>query len=197
MRRSVFILLATLAAGDAWAGGIGVLGNADIRTQKTYYYDQASPPQQYHLTQWIPGFGAGFEVILGDKDDRLIGVFRGYWVHELPEKNPADLNPEIPAGEVEAAVRETPRDVGVAMAGIEYGYWGDPEGFMLTGTVLLGSGFLTKDHSEYFQAEIGPGVSWEFAKDFRLIAQPMYQFRYRKGEEHGVSLYAGFRYLFD
>lgn len=197
MRRPVVLLMALLAAGDAWAGGIGVIGTGDIRTQRTFYYDGNNTRDQYELTQWILGGGAGFEIVLGDKDDRLVGVFRGYWIREAAEQHPADLNPEIPAGDVVAAVREDSRDVGVAMAGLEWGFWGDPEGFMLTATAMLGSGFLTTDHTEYFQAEIGPGVSWEFVKDVRLSAQPMYQARYRKGLQHGVSLYVGVRYLFD
>lgn len=197
MSRLPVLLLALVASSDAWAGGLGLFGTGDIRTQHTYYYRNGNSLDQYELTQWILGGGAGFEVILGDKDDRLTGVFRGYWVLEAPEKNPADLNPEIPANEVTAAVREEPRNVGVAMAGLSWAYWGDPEGFALTAQAMLGSGFLTKDHTEYFQAEIGPGVSWEFAKDFRLFFDANYQFRYRKGTQHGVSAYLGVRYLFD
>lgn len=197
MRRLPVLLLALVASSDAWAGGIGIFGTGGIRTQQTYYYQNGDPLRQFELTQWILGGGAGFEVILGDKDDRLTGVFRGFWIREAAEVHPADLNTDIPSGEVTASVRDTARDVGVAMAGLSWAYWGDPEGFALTGQVMMGSGFLTKDHTEYFQAEIGPGISWEFAKDFRLYVEPNYQLRYRKGFQHGVSMYAGVRFLFD
>ncbi len=197
MRRLSAILFALAFTGSAQAGGIGIIGTGSVRTHPTYYYDTGAELQQYKLTQMIPGGGAGIEIILGDRDDKLVGLFRGYWLREAPEAHPRDLNTPIDSGDVLANVREGVRDVGMAMVGLDWAFYGDPQTFTISGIGLIGSGFLTTDKTEYFQLELGPGVSWEFARRTRLTGNIAYQMRYRKNFDHGVSGYVGVRYMFD
>jgi hypothetical protein len=197
MRRAFVVLLALTVAGTAHAGGLGILGTGGVRTQATYYYDNTATPKQYQLTQMIGGGGFGIEGILGDRDDRIVGLFRGYWLREAPETNPADMKTTIPSDQVVAAVRTDPRDVGIAMVGVDWAAIGKPTGLAFNAIGLVGSGFITTDHTEFFQLEVGPGMSWEFAHNLRLAANLSYQLRYRKSFQHGVSAYAGLRYMFD
>lgn len=194
--RLPFALLALSLASNAYAGGMGVMAMGDIRTQPVYYYDSAANNQQYKMTQMIPGFGAGIDLVLGDRDDRIVGVFRGYWLREAAEKDPANssnLNPD----DIVANWREEARDVGVAMVGLQIGIVGDPTKFQLTLNPSAGAGFITTDHTEYLSMEFGPGMTYNVGDRMQIHATAAYQMRVRKSIVHGAVAYAGVRYLFD
>jgi len=195
--RSLVALIALALAGNAYAGGIGILGDIGIRNQPVYFYDNADNLKQYKLTEQIFGFGTGVEVILGDRDDRIFGVFRGYWLREAPETHPSEITELVAPGDVVATVRDEPRDVGVGTVGVSWGFVGQPDAFMLNAVGSMGSGFLTTDHTEYLQVELGLGVSQRLGNNLLLFVDAVYQLRYRKGFFHGPSAMGGIRYLFD
>jgi hypothetical protein len=190
-------LIGLAFAGNAYAGGLGILGDIGFRSQPVYFYDSANDLKQYKQTQQILGFGAGLEVVLGDRDDRIFGVFRGYWLREVPERHPSDTTEIVGSGDVVATVRDEPRDVGVGTVGVSWGFVGQPDGFMVNALGSMGSGFLTSDHTEYLQVELGVGVSNRFGKNLLLFADAVYQVRFRKGFFSGPSMMGGVRYLFD
>lgn len=191
-------LLALAWTSNAWAGGIGVLATSGIHTQQTYYYDESDDLEQYKLTQVIPSYGTGLEIVLGDHEERVIGLFRAYWLQDMPERHPRDISNDVDSDDVVADVRDVPRNVGMGSIGIQWGFLGDPNGFMVTAVGAMGSGFLTTDHTEFFQMELGGGFAYNFAKmPVQGYANAAYAVRYRKNWSHGPVVYAGLRYMFD
>ena len=63
--------------------------------------------------------------------------------------------------------------------------------------IRLGSGFLTKDHTEYLLTEIGPMATYKLSRQLQAHVDVAYQMRYRKGFHHGVAATGGVRWLFD
>ena len=86
--RSALPLLAALASAPAFAGGVGLIGAGGLYTERVYFYDAAG--DQYKQSQVIGSYGAGIEIALGDRDDRILGISRLYWVQDTPEKDPAN-----------------------------------------------------------------------------------------------------------
>lgn len=195
--RLLLCSLALLGSTTAWAGGLGIVGTSGIHADPVYFYDSADDFKQYRLSETIVGYGAGIEGILGDRDDRVMGIFRFFWNQETPERDPAGITDLVAPGDVVAAWREEPRNVGWATVGIQWGFWGDPDGFQLTANGAVGSAFLTSNHSEFLSAELGPGVSYTFGRSFQAFGDVVYQVRYRKRFAHGPRAYAGVRVLFD
>lgn len=195
--RLLTTLIALAFTTPAFAGGFGILGSSGLHTQPVYYYDAQDTRDQYQVTQPILSYGTGFEVVLGDRDERITGVFRGYWLQDVAETHPSDLNTEIPSNRVVADVRDDPRNIGIATVGVEFGILGQPDGFMFTGYAGMGAGFLTTDHTEFLQLELGPGVAYAFGRNIEAFANVVYLTRYRKGFFHGPNAYAGVRYMFD
>src|SRR5678816_3849010 len=116
MSRLIVSALALFAASPAFAGGFGLVFTGGANTDQVFYYDQADNMAQHQQDQLLPLMGAGVEFVLGDKDDRIEGVFRGYWQRDMPEKDPA-AHAEIAPGDVVSAIREEPRDIGVGTFG--------------------------------------------------------------------------------
>jgi hypothetical protein len=209
--RFVLAAAALLATTEALAGGVGLIGTGGLHTDQVYFYDSSQSLTQFPQVQLASSFGAGAEFILGDRDDRINGLFRGYWFRDSAQKNPAEvLNSDgsVKHGEValadpvqpenvEAAVRETPRDVGAATFGVQWGLVGDPTKAQLVLITALGAGFLTNDHSEFLTGNVGVGATFVVARDFQVIADVEYSARYRKGFSHGSNAFVGVRYLFD
>jgi hypothetical protein len=195
--RPAACLLALLASGPAFAGGIGLIATGGFHGEKVYFYDSSAENRQYSIGETIPSLGGGIEVLLGDADDRFTGVMRGYYLMDAPQRDPAELTALVDPADVVGEHREEPRHLGMATVGLQWGFLGDPQGLMAVAVGSFGSGFLTTDHTEFMMLELGGGVSWEFARNLRLYANAEYALRYRKGLSNGMNGYAGVRWFFD
>jgi hypothetical protein len=190
-------LLALMVSGPALAGGIGLVATGGLHGEKVYFYDSSKEYRQYSIGETLPHFGGGLEVLLGDEDDRFTGVMRGYYLMDTPQRDPAEITQLVEPDDVVSDHRDTPRHLGVATVGLQWGFIGDPEGLMAVAVGSFGSGFLTSDHTEFMLLELGGGGSMALARDLRLFANVEYAMRYRKGVSHGVNAYAGLRWFFD
>lgn len=195
--RSAVLSIALLSSAPALAGGVGIVGTGGTYNQPVYFYDGANDNLQYRQQQMIPTFGTGIEFVLGDKDDRWQGLFRGYWLGHAPEADPATRTTSVDADDVISNHRDYLRHTGLAMVGVQWGFWGRPEGFMLTANAMIGSGFLTFDHEEWLQAELGAGAAYRLSRRLQLAGNVAYAIKQRKGITHGVNGYVSLRFLFD
>lgn len=192
---------AALTSSAALAGGLGVVGSAGLHTDPVYAYDLSNT--QYEVNQMRPHYGMGIQAVLGDRDDRFVGLAKFYWIQDAAQ---ADNN--IPDGaknagytgdasELSYTVREESINVGIATAGVQWGLWGDPLGFQLNAISNIGAAWATPDAREYLFIEVGPGFHYSLNNRIQVNAELAYQTRFRKGFEHGVHLNAGVRFLFD
>lgn len=192
-------LVATLALGlghaaPAYAGGIGLVGTVGFHGDRVYYYqqntlgeyEQMDPQNQFNLN-----YGGGLEVILGDKDNKILGIFRLYFQQDAPEQAPAS------AEEYTFTYRTDARNVGMISAGLQFGVLGDPD--RLQGNIIatMGSGFYTIDQTEFIQGEAGIGGSYMMSRHTQLAGWLTGGIRYRKRVYPMTSAYLGVRYLFD
>jgi hypothetical protein len=196
--RTVATLVAGLAiASPSFAGGLGVLGTFGVHNERVFYYDSSQNFTQWEMSQVIPNYGAGLELILGDRDDRILGTLRAYWVQDAPQRSPADITTNVAAQNVVSAYRDTATNVGMASVGLQWGIVGSPDTMQLNAVGGVGSGFLTNDHTEFLFIEAGIGGHYQIARSMQAFGNVMYSARWRKGYEHGPIAYAGVRYLFD
>jgi hypothetical protein len=181
-------------AGPAWAGGVGIIGTGGLHGERVYYYkensigefEQQPPSQQYNLQM-----GGGIELALGDKDNKITGLFRLYWCQEAPQQDPADPD------EFSFQVRLEPRDIGMIDAGLVFGFLGKPTGFQLGAVGMVGSAFMTTDQTEFLKAQAGLGVSYTILRHVQFHFQTLHGVRYRKSLDYQVDNVLGVRYLFD
>ncbi|MEQ1502661.1 MAG: hypothetical protein ABMB14_10540 [Myxococcota bacterium] len=207
MHRLVIAVPLLLASAPAWAGGIGILATGGIHTERLFFYSDADPDgnvysdiddyDQYQLTQTLPNGGLGFDLALGDRDDKIIGDCRFYWLMDGPQVDPAELTQQVEKDHVVGAYREEARHVGLGMVGLSWGIVGDPDKFLLGAIGHVGSAFITTDHTEYLAFDIGPGVTYRVARQIQLFGDVSYQGRHRKGFTHSVNGFVGARYMFD
>ena len=189
------LALGLYSTPDAQAGAFGLYGSGGLTEGKAYYYREDL--RQGIDSQLVPMFGAGFETLLGDKDDRLIGQLRIAWNRDMPISNPA-----VPQDDEHTYTHpdyETlpPRDDGLISVGLQWGLWGDPVGFQVVGVTALSSGFWTIDNLEYFTAEVGGGVTYTINDQIQFHGTVVASPRYRKQIYFATNTYAGVRYLFD
>lgn len=194
------LALAALALAlpiPALAGGLGLMATGGGHSDRVYYYTYDDLTESY--TQQEPmdymglDFGGGIEAVLGDRDNRVLGVFRAYYIQDAPQKEP-----EATGGETLVYnIRSEPRPVGMVNAGVQFGVLGDPANlqFIIVGT--LGSGFLTTDWSEFLTAEVGVGGTYMLARNVQLAATVNGGTRYRKLFSPTVNGTLALRYLFD
>lgn len=186
------------ASAPAFAGGIGVIGSGGFQSAKAYYYNIEG--EQGVDTQFRPSTSVGGEAILGDPDDKFIGVVRLYGTWNAPVQNP----------DVAGACDGTTNDyvcpdynsveadpVGALTIGVQWGLLGDPRGFQFGVSGMLGSAFATPDNLEYFIGEPGAFVSYTMAERYQLFANVNASVRFRKEFNLGANSYVGVRYLFD
>ncbi len=182
-----------LSAPNALAGGFGVLGTGGIHGDRLYVYSENSVGQEEQETpidQLNPNFGGGLEMILGDKDYKINGFLRMYYLADWPV--------QAPAGDYTYDLRTTSvRDIGMAEAGLQFGIWGEPEAFQLCIIGIIGSGLLTNDQTEFMTAEAGFGFTYTMKRNIQLHAEVDGGIRYRKRIFPTVNGTAGVRYLFD
>jgi hypothetical protein len=187
------LFLVALASTPARAGGIGVIGTGGMTTTRAYYYNAEGAQGVDHQTR--PQAGFGMEGLLGDRDDKILGVLRLYWLRETPPETPDTqgvsnaIHPDYDALD--------PRDVGIAQIGIQWGLLGDPNGVQLVLNTLAGTGFLTEDSTEFGLAEAGVGGTWAANESVQVFASVADTLRMRKIVDYGPAAYAGVRYLFD
>ena len=199
--RILAAFLASLAlTSPALAGGIGFIGTAGFHNEPVFYYDRSNDLAQYQMNQLIPNYGAGLELVLGDRDDRILGTLRGYWTQDGPQTAPAasgQLSELVAPADVVAAHRSQAKNIGMASVGIQWGFYGNPDTFQLNAVAGVGSGFLTTDHTEFLFVEGGLGAHYQVARSAQIFGNALYSMRWRKGAQHGPIVYAGIRYLFD
>jgi len=185
-------------ATPALAGGVGIIGSGGIQSAKAYYYNIEG--DQGVDTQFRPNTSLGGEALLGDPDDKIVGVVRLYGTWNQPVTNP-DV-----AGDCDGSTDdlECPdynsvgvEPVGAMTIGIQWGLIGDPRGLQFGVSGMMGSAFATPDNLEYFIGEPGAYVTYTMNEQYQLVANLNASVRYRKEFSVGGNSYVGFRYLFD
>jgi len=189
---------ALLSPSIAEAGGVGVTMGAGLHQDRAYYYRDDGAQG---IDKQTPANSAvGAELLLGDRDDRIIGLVRGYVSHDASLKNPdpkalgEDMSYEYIYPDVE---EKGGRNVGVASVGIQWTLWGDPGGFQLIANSLIGSGFWTTDNLEYALFEAGVGVTYTMNERFQLMGSLDATGRFRKRLDLGGDVWISGRYMFD
>lgn len=188
----VLLGAAVLGATPAHAGGIGIMAIAGGHSDRvdSYNYDaDADTYSQFTESQLNSNYGTGLELVLGDKDNKILGVFRAYYLSDSPQKAPAE-------GSI-YAIREDSRPIGVINAGLQWGIVGQPDTFQMVIVSTLGSGFLTTDQTEFLTGDVGVGATFMVARKMQLAASVTGGARYRKLFYPTVSGSLGVRYLFD
>lgn len=198
MIRRLAVALGLLASSPAFAGGIGLVLTGGATNNTLYFYDRSNDYAQFAQAQTIPNFGGGLEFILGDRDDKITGVFRGFYMQDSPQQNPANgktfgVAPE----DIVSNWREKPRHIGAGTFGISWGILGSPDKAQLTIISAAGSGFLTTDHTEFFMLQAGVGGTFRVTPAVQAFVDVEYGIRWHKEITYGPTGYAGLRYLFD
>lgn len=175
----------------AWAGGVGLVGTGGTHQEYVYYYDDNE--DQYLNVQYRPNFGGGIELVLGDKDDRIQGVGRAYYLQDSPPVDPPDPLVSNPTYNIP----DDPEHIGMFMAGVQWGLLGDPTGLQGYLSTMAGGGVVTVDNLEFIQVNVGVGGSWLLPSMVQVFAEAAATGRYRKSVYPGFDLFAGVRYLFD
>ena len=190
--------LAFLLPSTAQAGGVGITMGGGFHQDRAYYYRDDGA--QGIDKQTPTNTGIGGELLLGDRDDRIIGLVRGYISHDASLKNPdpaalgEDMSYDYIYPDVES---QGGRNVGAAAVGIQWSLWGDPKGFQLIANSLLGSGFWTGDNLEYAFLEAGVGVTYTMNERFQIMGCLDGTARYRKRFDLGADVWVSGRYMFD
>lgn len=198
MSRALPLLAAALAfPAPAFAGGVGLTLSSGITTDTVYFYDASDNMAQYQQSQVIPNFGTGLEFVLGDRDDKITGLFRAFWLQDAAQKDPATTTSLVDPADVVANVREVPNNIGLATFGIQWGFLGKPDKFQLGAVTSLGAGFLTTDHSEFALGEAGLNCTYMFGRSIQAYAEVGAVARYRKVFRPGGQAHLGVRVLFD
>lgn len=194
MRRLFLTALAGLALpSTALAGGVGLLTNAGFHQARAYYYN-AEGDQGVDVQQRF-NYGVGGIAVLGDKDDRVQGIMRMYFMQDQPlaEPNVGDTADAIFPAEHE----QDWSSYGVMTAGIQWGLFGDPTALQLTLETHAGSGFASADSLEFLLVEAGPGFTWNVVDNLQAYGSVSASMRYRKRFYLAENMNLGVRYLFD
>lgn len=184
-----------LGSSPAFAGGVGLVTTGGIHATRAYYYKLSG--EQGIDQQIRPNGGIGLEGILGDRDERIQGLMRLYVLSDAPVTDPdiGDLSADqvvYPAASEQGATTK-----GLMSVGVQFGVYGDPDGFQIVVDGLLGSCFITDDSLQFLQVDVGPGVTWNATQALQLYGTVAATGRYRKGLSMGGNAYVGVRYLFD
>lgn len=194
-----FGVVATMT-NEAHAGGIGLYTLGGVHQGKAYYY--RSDNLQGIDSQTRPQLGSGIELMLGDKDDRLIGQMRLGWNYDWQVKDPTIQVTNDANGQPYTYLHPdynsvSPRNDGVISVGLQWGIWGEPTAFQVVGVTSFSSAFWTVDNLEYFMPEAGAGVTYTLQDKYQLHATTTFAPRLRKDLVMGNNTYVGIRYLFD
>jgi len=187
------ILLAVLSSNETLAGGLGVVGTGGLHDAKAYYYNTSG--QQGIDSQSRPNYGGGLEVLLGDRDDRVLGLSRFYLNYDLPVTEPDTQG--VTDAIYPLAHEESARRDALVMMGVQWGLWGDPNAFQVIVNTLGGSAVATPDNLEYLQLEVGAGVTYMLSEALQVTGSVSFDARYRKDIFFSENAWVGVRYLFD
>jgi hypothetical protein len=198
MRSQVLPVLCLLAspvlfATPAQAGGLGVIANGGLHEELVYYYTDLG--NQGLDVQHKPNYGGGLEVLMGDRDARVQGAARLYYMADVPQEAPDVGKLDIP--DTNYAFRDVTRNIGVVTTGVYWGILGDPEKLELNLNTFIGAGTFTVDNSEFILGEAGVGGKYALNDHFQVFANVAAAVRYRKGFFGSGNSYLGVRYLFD
>jgi hypothetical protein len=161
-------------------------------------YDDLDDYDQFELNQLLGNFGGGGELILGDRDSKINGGFRVYFLGDMAQVPAKDSpNVTVPTENIVEAPREELKPIGMGMVALNFGILGDTDKLLFGGTAHAGSGFLTTDHTEFLALEVGPRATYGLSPQFRLTGEIVYTMRFRKGYSHGANAYVGGAWLFD
>lgn len=204
--RAAVALVALLTATPAFAGGIAPIVTGGFHMEDVYYYTRTNPdtgvdypsPAEYpqeKVSQAIGNIGSGLELILGDRDDMIQGVFRGYWMMDAAQTDPTR---NASAGTTVVNYRDKARHVGVGSVGIQIGVFRAAEDrFKLGVSTHVGTGFLTTDGNGYFLGQVGLNAGYKVNRTLEVFVDVDYGLRVQKTLSHGVYGTAGLRVLFD
>lgn len=200
------MLLLALMSNPAEAGGIGVITTAGTHSDVFYAYDLSDT--QYAVRRQAPDYGVGLQMVLGDANDKFIGTAR-MWMQQDAAQSDASVNEAAKEqgwkgtdedgnpNPLTYAYRDTPRNLGLATAGVQWRLWGEPLGFQLNLITNIGAGFMTTDSTEFILTQVGPGVHYTLNDKIQVNAELAYEMRFRKSISHGSTFNLGVRYLID
>jgi len=207
--RPAFAALALFATTDALAGGIAPIVTGGFHTEPVYFYSSATdagagPPianpidyEQYKVTQAIGNFGSGLELMLGDRDDLVQGVFRLYWLMDGPQYDPSGSG-IVDEDFVVTQHRTGLRHIGTGTVGVQWGVFRAAQDKLKLGISLhVGSGFLTRNRTEFLLAQTGLNIGYTATRTLEVFVDVNYGLRVRKYLMHGAYATAGLRILFD
>lgn len=197
MFRATPLLAALLLPAPAYAGGLGLTLASGFTSEKVFFYDSSDNDAQYQQTQTILNFGTGLEFVLGDRDDKITGLFRGFWLQDAAQRDPALTTGLVDPNDVVANVREVPRNIGIATFGVQWGFLGKPDKFMLSAVTSVGAGFLTTDHTEFAMGQVGLGGTYAIGRTLQAYIDASGIVRYRKVFFPGAEAHIGIRVMFD
>ena len=190
---------------DALAGGIGLMATGGVHTETLYYYESVDAQgnaipdpdlfEQFADPQVLPNFGFGGEFLLGDRDDRIFGVSRLFYLQDGPQRDPT-ADARDPSAVV-VARRETARHVGVGTIGLSWGILGNPNKFQFGAATHIGAAFLTNDYTDYLMLQAGPMFTYRPNRQVMVFGEALYTARFRFEVEHAPTVNAGIRYFFD
>jgi hypothetical protein len=206
--RTLLLTAALTASAPAFAGGIGIMGHGGIHSERVFYYSTIDPSSNTQITnpdnylplrqvQLVPQFGGGLEFILGDRDDNITGVFRGYWNLDLAQGNPADRTTAVNAENVVSAHRDEALHLGMASVGLNWMAVGDRDGLRFGASVHVGAAVLSPTQEEFLIVSAGPSINYRLSRPLIGFADLQYHARYRKVLSNGVQGVVGLRYMFD
>ena len=180
---------------EAHAGGVGFMLQNGLYQNKAYYY--RSDGKQGFDSQMSFSTGAGLDIVLGNKTDKLQGLLRLGWTRDFAAENPEfteEAGYEYAHPDYEALGST---DVGVTGIGLQWTVWGDPTGIQAIATTSLSSAFWTPQSTEYFMIDLGLGGSYTVQDRFQAYATINASPRYRKSPSLGINSFIGARVLFD
>jgi len=210
LRRLVLVLLAVLGpTTPALAGGLGPYVMGGFYNEPLYYYssevDGGSGPripdqnnyEQYKQQQILGNAGAGLELVLGDRDDLIQGVFRGFWMMDTPQQSPNSAG-IVDDDALVVAFRENLRHTGVGTVGMQWGLARVANNRLkISLAAHVGAGFLSRENQMFFLGQAGTNISYLINRTLEFHIDVNYQFRVRKSISHGLIGAAGLRILFD
>ncbi len=203
------IVAAVAPAPTAHAGGLGPYLMGGFHSEPVYYYsselDSGAGPripdqneyEQYKDAQIIANAGAGLELVLGDRDDLIQGVFRGFWMMDGPQSDPARLG-LVDEDALVSVYRDTLRHTGVGTVGMQWGVWrGASDRLKFSLAAHVGAGFVSQDNEQFFLAQAGTNLSYLINRTAEFYVDVNYAFRVRKTISNGLIGAVGIRVLFD
>lgn len=206
--RTAALIAFLLMPVPALAGGVAPIVTGGFHTESVAFYssktdggvkipDQASYPQ-YQQTEYIGNVGSGLELVIGDRDDLIQGVFRGFWMMDFPQYAPDKQGEVVDADSLVVSLRDNAKHMGVGTVGLQWGVVrAANDKFRFAVGVNVGAAFATQDHSEFLLAQVGGNLNYAVTRTVEVFLDVDYGLRVRKTLSHGAFGTAGVRIMFD